>query len=154
MLTNKKPDCPLNPPLNLNLVVVKMELGCEKVKISGGEILRVEVERTFGKSTAIWVGLGASVSMPGFGAGGDSLGDDGKSWSPPSAVNVGASATAQIMVGVRMGEKGQLDDVMFKSTVQASGSAGPVSGTVGVTGAISLENGPSITPVSKVSFGK
>jgi hypothetical protein len=34
------------------------------------------------------------------------------------------------------------------------GNIGPVSGALGVTGTISLENGPSITPVSKVSYGK
>jgi len=152
-LTKKEPDCPLKPPLNLSLVVVKMTLGCDKVKISGGEILRVEVERTFGKSTAFWVGVGASASMPGFGASDESLGDNGKSWSPPGSVSASASTTAQIMVGVRMGDNGQLDDVMFKSTAQASGNIGPVSGSVGVTAGVSLENGPSVTPISKATFG-
>jgi len=154
-LTKKEPDCPLKPPLNLNFVVAKMELGCDHVKISGGEILRVEVERQFGKSTTVWVGVGVTGSLPGLGASDESLGvsENGKSWSPPG-VSVGASATAQSLVGFRIGENGQLDDVMFKSTVQVGGNIGPVSGALGVTGTISLENGPSITPVSKVSYGK
>jgi hypothetical protein len=152
-LTKKEPDCPLKPPLNLSLIVAKMELGCDHVKISGGELLRVEVERTFGKSTAVWVGVGVSGSLPGLGAGDESLGDNGKGWSPPG-VSVGASGTAQTLVGFRIGENGQLEDVMLKSTVQVGGNIGPVSGALGVTGTISLENGPSITPVSKVTFGK
>ena len=154
-LTRKEPDCPLKPPLNLNFVVAKMELGCDHVKISGGEILRVEVERQFGKSTTVWVGVGVTGSLPGLGASDESLGvsENGKSWSPPG-VSVGASATAQTLVGFRIGPDGQLDDVMVKSTVQAGGNIGPVSGALGVTGTISLENGPSITPVSKLSYGK
>jgi len=154
-LTKKEPDCPLKPPLNLNFVVAKMELGCDHVKISGGEILRVEVERQFGKSTTVWVGLGVTGSLPGLGASDESLGvsENNKSWSPPG-VSVGASATAQTLVGFRIGPDGQLDDVMLKSTVQVGGNIGPVSGALGVTGAISLENGPSIAPVSKVSYGK
>ena len=154
-LTKKEPDCPLKPPLYLNLVAVKMELGCDHVKISGGEILRVEVERKFGESTTFWVGVGVTGSLPGFGASDESLGVDEhtKSWSPPG-VSVGASATAQTLVGFRIGENGQLDDLMLKSTVQVGGNIGPVSGVLGVTGAISLENGPSIAPVSKVSYGK
>jgi hypothetical protein len=132
-----------------------MELGCDHVKISGGEILRVEVERKFGESTTFWVGVGVTGSLPGFGASDESLGVDEhtKSWSPPG-VSVGASATAQTLVGFRIGENGQLDDLMLKSTVQVGGNIGPVSGVLGVTGAISLENGPSIAPVSKVSYGK
>ena len=66
---------------------------------------------------------------------------------PPQPVD------AQILVGVRFGPDGSVDDVMAKSTVQASASAGPVSGAIGVTGAVSLENGPSITPISKATFG-
>ena len=81
------------------------------------------------------------------------MSENGKSWSPPG-VSVGASATAQTLVGFRIGPDGQLDDVMVKSTVQAGGNIGPVSGALGVTGTISLENGPSITPVSKLSYGK
>jgi tetratricopeptide (TPR) repeat protein len=146
-LTKKKPDCPLNPPLSLDLVVAKLELGCEKVKISGGEILRVEVERNFvTKSTAVWVGVGLTASLPSVSLGGGCLGDNGKSWSPPS-LPAGAEANAQMMLGVTFNGAGAVDDVAVKSTVQASGNIGTLSGTVGVSSGLSLENGPSLTPI-------
>jgi hypothetical protein len=152
-LTNKKPDCPLNPPLSLNLVVAKLELGCETVKISGGEILRVEVEHNIVKgSTAVWVGVGLTASLPSVSLGGVSLGDSGKSWSPPG-FSAGASATAQSMIGVTFNKDGGVDDVEEKSTVQASGNIGTLSGAVGVSSGLSLENGPSLTPISKGSVG-
>jgi hypothetical protein len=153
-LTKKEPDCPLNPPLNLNFGVAKMELGCDHVKFSGGEILQVEVERKFGKSTAYSVGLGVSASMPSISLGdGGSLGDNGKSWSPPGS-SVTANVGAQIMVTVRVDENGAVGDVFVKSTVQASGSAGPLSGAIGITGTISLEDGAaSVTPILKGSAG-
>jgi len=153
-LTKKEPDCPLNPPVKLSLVVVKMELGCDKVKISGGEVLRVEVERTFGKSTAIWVGVGAAASLPGISlGGGGSLGDNGKSWSPPGTMAT-ASTTAQVMVGVRFGDSGAVEDVSIKSTVSATGSAGPLSGSIGISATASLENGPNVAPILTGSIGK
>jgi tetratricopeptide (TPR) repeat protein len=153
-LTKKEPDCPLNPPLNLNFGVAKMELGCDHVKFSGGEILQVEVERKFGKSTAYSVGLGVSASMPSISLGdGGSLGDNGKSWSPPGS-SVTANVGAQIMVTVRVDDNGAVGDVFVKSTVQASGSAGPLSGAIGITGTISLEDGAaSVTPILKGSAG-
>jgi hypothetical protein len=152
-LTKKEPDCPLNPPLNLNLVVAKLELGCEKVKISGGEILRVEVERNFvTKSTAVWVGVGLTASLPSVSLGGGSLGDTGKSWAPPG-LSAGASATAQSMIGVTFNGSGAVDDVAVKSTVQASGNVCTLSGSVGVSSGLSLENGPSLTPILNGSIG-
>ena len=154
-LTRKEPDCPLKPPLKVNLVVAKMELGCESVKFSGGEILQVEVERNFvKKSTAYSVGLGVSASLPSISlGGGGSLGDNGKSWSPPGSM-VTASADAQIMVTARVGPDGAMEDLSLKSTVQAKGSAGPLSGAIGITGTISLENGAaSVTPILKGSVG-
>ena len=153
-LTKKEPDCPLNPPLKVSFVVGKMELGCESVKISGGEILQVEVERKFGKSTAYSVGLGVSASTPGIslGGGGD-LGDNGKSWTPPGST-ASASVGAQLSVTVRVNDSGAVEDVFVKSTVQASGSAGPLSGAIGITGTISLEDGAaSVTPILKGSAG-
>jgi hypothetical protein len=153
-LTKKEPDCPLNPPLNLNLVVAKLELGCEKVKISGGEILRVEVERNFvTKSTAVWVGVGLTASLPSVSLGGVSLGDSGKSWSPPG-LSAGASATAQMMVGVIFDGAGAVNDLAVKSTVQASGNIGTLSGTMGFSSGLSMENGPFLTPTLNSSAGK
>jgi tetratricopeptide (TPR) repeat protein len=152
-LTKKEPDCPLNPPLNLNLVVAKLELGCEKVKISGGEILRVEVERNFvTKSTAVWVGVGLTASLPSVSLGGGSLGDTGKSWAPPG-LSAGASATAQSMIGVTFNGTGAVDDLAVKSTIQASGNIGTLAGSVGVSSGLSLENGPSLTPILNGSIG-
>jgi hypothetical protein len=53
----------------LDFVVFKMELGCDYVKISRGELLRLEVERNFVKKPkAVWVGVGATASLPGFDA--------------------------------------------------------------------------------------
>jgi len=158
-LTKKEPDCPLNPPLNVNLVAFKMELGCDHVKISGGEILRVEVERNFIKKyTAYSVGLGVAASLPSISlGGGGSLGDNGKSWSPPGT-EAKFSANAQIMAGVRVNDSGAVEELSLKSTVQASGSAGPLKGAIGLSGTatISLENGVngSVTPILNGSVGK
>jgi tetratricopeptide (TPR) repeat protein len=153
-LTRKKPDCPLNPPLIVNLVAIKMVLGCDAVKISGGEILQVEVERNFvKKTTAFSAGLGVSASLPSISLGGDSLGDNGKSWTPPSGTPT-AEAGAQLMATVRVTESGAVDDLSFKSTVQASGSVGSLSGAIGMTGTVSLENGANVTPTLNGSAGK
>jgi len=158
-LTQKGPDCPLNPPLNVNLGAFKMELGCDHVKISGGEILRVEVERNFIKKyTAYSVGLGVAASLPSISlGGGGSLGDNGKSWSPPGT-EAKFSANAQIMAGVRVNDSGGVEELSLKSTVQASGSAGPLKGAIGLSGTatISLENGvnTSVTPILNGSAGK
>jgi hypothetical protein len=132
-----------------------MELGCDHVKLSGGEILRVEVERNFvKKSTAFSLGVGAAASLPGIDlGGGGSLGDNGKSWSPPGT-SATANVTAQVMVSVRISDSGVVEDVGLKSTVQASGSVGPLSGAIGVSGTISLENGPNVTPILSGSAGK
>jgi len=131
-----------------------MKLGCDHVKLSGGEILLVEVERNFvKKSTAYSVGLGATASLPGISLGGGSLGDNGSSWSPPGSVAT-ASVAAQIMVSVRVSDSGAMEDLVLKSTVQASGSVGPASGAIGVSGTISLENGTNVTPILRGSIGK
>ncbi len=155
VLTNKEPDCPFNPPKSLNLVAIKMELGCDHVKLSGGEILLFEVERNFvKKSTAYSVGLGATASLPGISlGGGGSLGDNGSSWSPPGTMAT-ASANAQIMVTARVDYTGAMEDLELKSTVQAIGSVGPLSGAIGMSGTISLENGPNVTPIFSGSAGK
>jgi hypothetical protein len=150
-LTKKEPDCPLNPPIRLGLGAMKMELGCDHVKISGGEILRVEVERNFDrKDTAFWVGVGASASASTYNIGGSNLGDNGQGWTPPSSP-VNFDVTAQILVGVRVNDSGAVVDGGIKSTVSATGNVGPLSGALGVTGSVTLENGPVITPTLKNS---
>jgi hypothetical protein len=65
-----------------------------------------------------------------------------------------ANLTAQVMVSVRISDSGAVEDVGLKSTVSASGSAGPLSGSVGMNGTISLENGPSLTPILSGSVGR
>ena len=150
-LTKKEPDCPLNPPIRLGFGAMKMELGCDHVKISGGEILRVEVERNFDrKDTAFWVGVGASASASTYNIGGNNLGDNGQGWTPPSSP-VNFDVTAQILVGVRVNDSGAVVDGGVKSTVSATGNVGPLSGALGVTGSVTLENGPDITPTLKNS---
>jgi tetratricopeptide (TPR) repeat protein len=150
-LTKKEPDCPLNPPIRVGFGAFKMELGCDHVKISGGELLRVEVERNFvRKDTAFWVGVGASASASTYNIGGNTLGDNGQGWTPPSSP-VNFDITAQILVGVRVNDSGAVVDGGIKSTVSATGNVGPLSGAVGVTGSVTLENGPDITPTLKNS---
>jgi hypothetical protein len=129
---------------------MKMELGCDHVKISGGELLRFEVERNFGKDTAFWVGVGASASASTYNIGGNNLGDDGQEWKPPS-MPVKFDITAQILVGVRVNDSGAVVDGGIKSTVSATGNVGPLNGALGVTGSVTLENGPAITPTLKNS---
>jgi len=150
-LTKKEPDCPLNPPIRLGFGAFKMELGCDHVKISGGELLRVEVERNFvRKDTAFWVGVGASASASTYNIGGSNLGDNGQGWTPPSSP-VNFDITAQILVGMRVNDAGAVVDGGIKSTVSATGNVGPLSGALGVTGSVTLENGPDITPTLKNS---
>jgi hypothetical protein len=150
-LTKKEPDCPLNPPIRLGFGAMKMELGCDHVKISGGEILRVEVERNFDrKDTAFWVGVGASASASTYNIGGNNLGDNGQGWTPPSSP-VNFDVTAQFLVGVRVNDSGAVVDGGIKSTVSATGNVGPLSGALGVTGSVTLENGPAITSTLKNS---
>ena len=135
------------------IILEKSAQFLSKVKISGGEILRVEVERNFvTKSTAVWVGVGLTASLPSVSLGGGSLGDTGKSWAPPG-LSAGASATAQSMIGVTFNGSGAVDDVAVKSTVQASGNVCTLSGSVGVSSGLSLENGPSLTPILNGSIG-
>jgi tetratricopeptide (TPR) repeat protein len=146
-------DCPLRPPLKLGLVVVSMEIGCDKVRISGGEILRVNFERNFvKKETTYGIGLGASASLPKIDLGGaNGLGEDGKGgWSPPgSAANF--SAGGEVMVSVRVNDQGAVQDVGLTSTVSATGKAAGIGGTVGITGSVTMENGANLDPI--MSFG-
>ncbi len=150
-LTKKEPDCPLNLPVRLGLGAMKIELGCDKVKISGGELVRFEVERNFiKKDTAFWVGVGASASASTYNIGGSNLGDNGQGWTPPSSP-VNFDVTAQFLVGVRVNDSGEVVDGGIKSMVSATGNVGPLSGALGVTGSVTLENGPDISPVSKAT---
>ena len=69
-----------------------------------------------------------------------------------------ANITAQVMLTVRVSDLGGVEDVGLKSTVQASGSAGPLKGAIGLSGTatISLENGvnANVTPILNGSAGK
>jgi hypothetical protein len=55
-------------------------------------------------------------------------------------------------------DSGAVEELSLKSTVQASGSAGPLKGAIGLSGTatISLENGVngSVTPILNGSVGK
>jgi hypothetical protein len=69
-----------------------------------------------------------------------------------------ANITAQVMLTVRVSDPGGVEDVGLKSTVQASGSAGPLKGAIGLSGTatISLENvvNANVTPILNGSVGK
>jgi tetratricopeptide (TPR) repeat protein len=147
-LKKKKSNCPLVPPVKLGLVVVEMELGCDKVKISGGEVLRFQFERNFEKKeTAFGVGLGAAASLPKIDlGGGNGLGENGESGSFPGSA-AGAAAKAEMMLSIRTNDAGAVQDVGFQSTVVATGNLGPAQGAIGLTGTISLENGASVDPI-------
>ena len=147
-LQKKKSNCPLVPPVRIGLIVVEMEVGCDKVKISGGEILKVQFERNFKKKeTAFHVGVGVSANLQIDLGGGNGLSDlpkeAGQSWSPPGS-SAGLNTTADVMVGFRLNDAGALQDIDLESTVALSGSAGVAKGTAGFTGTISLENGADI----------
>ena len=45
-----------------------------------------------------------------------------------------ANITAQVMLTVRVSDLGGVEDVGLKTTVQASGSAGPLKGAIGLSG--------------------
>jgi hypothetical protein len=69
-----------------------------------------------------------------------------------------ANVTPQVMVTVRVSDLGGVEEFSVTSTVQASGSAGPLKGAIGLSGTatISLENGVngSVTPILNGSAGK
>ena len=88
--------------------------------------------------------MGLTASLPSVSLGGVGLGDTGKSWSPPG-LSAGASATGQMMLGVSFDGNGAVQDLAVKSTVQASGNVGPLSGSFGMSSGLSLENGASLS---------
>jgi len=95
-----------------------------------------------------------TASLPSISlGGGGSLGNNGKNCSPPGSM-AAANVAAQVMLTVRVSDPAAVEDVLFKSTIQASGSAGPLSGAIGMTGTVSLENGAaSVTPILEGSIG-
>ena len=145
-LKKTKPECPLNPPLSWGIGALGFSLGCESFSVSGGEVLRFKYERNFvKKESAAYIGVGAAVAA-GFDLGsGTGLGENPNGWTPPG-LSGGVSVSAEIMIGIKTSDAGGLQDVSLTSSVAASGSAGIASGSVGVTGSLSLENGANLAP--------
>lgn len=151
-LKKEKSNCPLVPPLNIGFGVLDMKLGCDKVEISGGEVLRFKFERNFvKKETAYYVGVGAAASLPkvdlGGGTGLSALPKDaGENWAPPGST-AGAGVVAEVMVGIRVNDAGAVQDISLESTVMASGNAAFAKGSIGLTGTVSLENGANVDAI-------
>lgn len=118
----KEEDCPLGKDgINLGIGALSFELGCDHVKLSGGEGILWSISRDFNKhETKIGVGVGAK-------------GEYG---------NGNLSVEATVMVEVTIGQGDVIKDVELTSSVKA-GLGGLVEGEVG--GRISLEGGPEIT---------
>jgi len=118
----KEKDCPLGKDgIKMGIGALSFELGCDHVKLSGGEGLLWSISRDFEKhETKIGVGVGAK-------------GEYG---------NGNLSVEATVMVEVTIGQGDVIKDVELTSSVKA-GLGGLVEGEVG--GRISLEGGPELT---------
>jgi len=118
----KEDDCPLGKDgLKGGFGALSFELGCDHVKLSGGEGLLWSISRDFNKhETKIGVGLGAK-------------GEYG---------NGNLSVEATVMVEVTIGQGDVIKDVELTSNVKA-GLGGLAEAEVG--GRLSLESGPELT---------
>lgn len=118
----KEGDCPLGKDgIKGGFGALSFELGCDHVKLSGGEGLLWSLSRDFNKhETKIGVGVGAKAEYG----------------------NGNLSVEATVMVEVTIGQGDVIKDVELTSSVKA-GLGGLVEGEVG--GRISLESGPEMT---------
>lgn len=117
----KEKDCPLGKDgIKAGIGALSFELGCDHVKLSGGEGLLWSVSRDFEKhETKVGVGVGAK-------------GEYG---------NGNLSGEATIMVEVTVGQRDVIKNIELTSSVKA-GLGGLVEGEI--TGRASLQGGPSI----------
>jgi len=118
----KEKDCPLGKDgIKLGIGALSFELGCDHVKLSGGEGLLWSISRDFNKhETTIGVGVGVKGE---YGSG-----------------NLSVEAT--VMVELTVGQDDVLKNIEFTSNVKA-GLGGLVEGEV--AGRMSLESGPELT---------
>ncbi len=117
----EKEPCPFGEKgISANVVIFSFELGCDHVKLSGGEGLLWSINRDFNKhETTFWGGIGVK-------------GEYGRG---------NLSAEASVGVGMTVGQGDVLKNVEFTSSVKA-GLGGLVEGEVNARWAI--EGGPSI----------
>lgn len=94
----KGPDCPLERPIVLPLVVASIELDCTKAKVEFGELLLGSIQRDFTKKETTF----------GFGVGWETRG------------HLGASGV-KMMVEMTVGGAGQLKDVVVSESAAARG---------------------------------
>lgn len=113
-----KPWCPFEKrPLKLQLLVIGFELDCEKVKLSGGQLIVGSIERKFKtKETTVFIGVGANLGITGAGVG----------------AKIGGAITFQ-------GD--QVTNVAGEAEV--SGTVGITGASL--TGRLALEGGPDIS---------
>jgi Flp pilus assembly protein TadD len=139
------PECPLGNGIDFGLLVVSVHLGCDSASIEGGEALKFKASRNFAThSTTLWAGVGAGASV---GVDAPMLG----SMTPK------ASLSAEVGVGITIGQNGTVSDVFVSSDLSAKVSAGkintgpislPQPGTsigMGASGVYSLENGATLS---------
>ena len=151
-LKNKGPDCPLNPPIKIGLLVIKIELGCDKVKLEGGEVLKFKIERDMVKGqTRVWVGAGVDIAKISIDVGNGGLGGTpdadkpGKysgSWTPP-VTSTGFGLTGEGGFYITVGDDGSIPDVGMTSKASASANVGGASVNASVSSGMGLEGGPT-----------
>ena len=120
-----KPWCPFKKPLKVKVMVISVEVDCEKFKVEGGAGILGSVERNFKtKETTIFLGVGADVGVTGFGGG----------------AKMGGSFTYR-------GDN--ITNAAFQSEVSAE--LGIVSTSVSAT--VAVEGGPSVALENTIGWG-
>jgi tetratricopeptide (TPR) repeat protein len=128
---SRPPRCPLDPPISAGCGIVSITLGCDSAAIEGGEGLRFKASRDFRKhETTLWVGAGASAEAKA-----DFLGP----FSPK------AELTAEVGVGVTLGQNGTVSDVFVSSRLGASAGLGSHTVDASAAGSIALEGGATLS---------
>jgi Sec-independent protein translocase protein TatA len=120
-----KPWCPFKKPLKVKVMIISVEVDCEKFKLEGGELIVGSVERNFKKKeTTIFLGAGANIGVTGLGGG----------------AKIGGAITFQ-------GDR--VTNVAMESGV--SSELGTVTTTL--TGRVALEGGPDISLENTIGWG-
>jgi hypothetical protein len=114
--------CPFSKPIPIKLLVVSVELSCDKLKMSAGEGLLTSFTHDFKKhETTYWAGVGAEIS------------------------GYGLSASSKVGMEVRVSDSGTIQDVAVTTNLSGSVGTGELSARTGIGGRLGIQSGPSVS---------